>query len=161
LKFHSILLQGVYDHKRRFLNVCVKAPGGCHDAAHLRVSKLWKNLRTDGLPHRNHFKIGSEDVQPYLLGDSAYPLQIGLMKCFSSKGTPQQNLFDRKWRARRVKIENAFEILKNKFQILCNLNMGLEYAPTVITACCILHNFLTPEGPRKPKRLFAILGRLL
>ena len=71
-----------------------------------------------------------------------------LMKCFSSKatGTPQQNLFDRKWRARRVKIENAFGILKNKFQILRNLNMGLEYAPNVLTACCILHNFLIEEG---------------
>jgi hypothetical protein len=70
------------------------------------------------------------------------------MKCFNSKatGTPQQNLFDRKWRVGRVKIENAFGILKNKFQILHYLNMSLEYAPTVIIACCILHNFLIEEG---------------
>jgi hypothetical protein len=36
------------------------------------------------------------------------------MKYFSSKaiGTPQQNLFDRKWRVGRVKVENAFGILK-------------------------------------------------
>jgi hypothetical protein len=70
------------------------------------------------------------------------------MKCFSSKatGTPQQNFFDRKWRVGRVEIENAFGILKNKFQILRNLNMGLEYAPTVIIACCMLHNFLIEEG---------------
>jgi hypothetical protein len=27
----------------------------------LRVSKSWKNLRTDELPCKNHFKIGSED----------------------------------------------------------------------------------------------------
>jgi hypothetical protein len=51
-----------------------------------------------------------------------------------------QNLFDRKWR------ENAFGILKNQFQILRNLNMGLEYALTIITVCCILHNFLIKEG---------------
>jgi hypothetical protein len=38
-----------------------------------------------GLPNKNHFKIGSKDVQPYLFGDFAYPLQVGLMKCFSSK----------------------------------------------------------------------------
>jgi hypothetical protein len=45
--------------------------------------------------HKNHFKIGNEDVQPYLLGDSAYSLQIGLMKCFGSKATdtPQQNIW--------------------------------------------------------------------
>jgi hypothetical protein len=100
-----------------------------------------------GLPHKNQFKIESENVQPYLLGDSTYPLRAGLMKCFSSKaiGIPQQNLFDRKWRVGRVKIENAFGILKNKFQILHYLNMSLEYAPTVIIACCILHNFLIEE----------------
>jgi hypothetical protein len=106
------------------------------------------------------------------------------MKCFSSKATStsQQNLFNRKWKAERVKIENAFGILKSKFQILRNLNMGLEYALTIITACCILHNFLikegdigkddqdkesnskaplTPKGLREPKRLFSFLGRLL
>ena len=89
-----------------------------------------------------------EDVQSYLLGDFAYHLQIGLMKCFSSKATctPQQNLFDRKWRAKRIKIENAFGVLKDEFQILCNLNMGPKYAPIVIIACCILHNFLIEEG---------------
>ena len=72
------------------------------------------------LPHKNHFKIGSEDVQPYLFGDSAYSLQVGLMKYLSSKAisTPQKNLFHRKWRAGRIKIENSFGILKNKFQIL-------------------------------------------
>ena len=118
MKFHSILLQGVCDHKQRFLNVCVKAFGGCHDAAHLRISNLWKNLQIDGLPYKNHFKIGGENVQSYLLGGSAYPLQIGLMKCFSSKTTctPQQiYLFDRKWRAGRIKIENSFGIFKNEF----------------------------------------------
>jgi hypothetical protein len=101
-----------------------------------------------GLLYKNHFKIGSEDVQPYLFGNPAYSLRIGLMKCFSSKaiGTPQQNLFDRKWKAGRVKIKNDFGILKKKFQILCNLNMGLEYAPTVIIACCIVLNFLIEEG---------------
>jgi hypothetical protein len=57
------------------------------------ILKLWKNLQTNGVPHKKHFKIGSEDVQPYLLGDFAYSLQIGLMKCFNSKATctPQQN----------------------------------------------------------------------
>jgi hypothetical protein len=38
-----------------------------------------------GLPNKNHFKIGNKDFQPYLLGDSAYSLQVGLMKYFSSK----------------------------------------------------------------------------
>lgn len=148
LKFHSILLQGVCDHRRRFLNVCIQAPGGCHDAAHLRSSTLWRMLLDDQLPHNQIYKVNGKNIQPYLLGDSAYPLRIGLMKCYNTtkSGDPKKDLFDRKWRAGRVKIENAFGILKMKFQILQNLNVKLEYAPTVVTACCILHNFLIEEG---------------
>ena len=93
-----------------FLNVCVEVPSGCYDVVYLRVSYLRKNLQIKGLPHKNHFKIGSEDVQSYLLRDSTYLLQVNFMKYFSSKaiGTPQQNLFSRKWRERRMKIENSF-----------------------------------------------------
>jgi hypothetical protein len=122
LKFHSILLQGVCDHKQKKLNVCVKIPNGCHNATYLRVSKLWKNLWIVELPHKNHFKKGSKDVQPYLLRTLAHPLQISLMKCFSSKAThkPQQNLFARKWRVGRVKMENTFGILKKKFKFCAN-----------------------------------------
>ena len=45
-----------------------------------------------------------------------------------------------------MKIENAFGILKNKFQILNNLNVDLRYAPTIVTTYCILHNFMIDEG---------------
>ena len=44
------------------------------------------------------------------------------------------------------KLKIAFGILKNKFQILNNLNSNLKYAPTIVTACCILHNFMIDEG---------------
>lgn len=99
MKFHSMLLQSICDHKKKKLIFCIKV-------VHLRISKLWQKLQTSELPHKNHFKIGSKDIQPYLLGGSTYPLQIGLMKSFSSKATCifQQNLFDREWRVGRVKI---------------------------------------------------------
>ena len=69
------------------------------------------------------------------------------MKCFNSKstGSLQQNLFDKRWRAGWIKIGNAFGILKNKFQISRNLNVDLNYASTIVVACCILHNFLIVE----------------
>ena len=40
-----------------------------------------------------------------------------------------------------VKIENTVRILKNRWRILKNLNVDVKYAATVITACCVLHNF--------------------
>ena len=48
--------------------------------------------------------------------------------------------------SRKDKNRDFFSNLKNKFQILCNLNMDLEYAPIVITAYCVLYNFLIEEG---------------
>ena len=75
LGFYSILLQGVCDHRRKFLNVCVRAPGGSHDAAHLRGSTLWQKLQSGELPsHKHQFKLLNKDIYPYLIGDSAYPL---------------------------------------------------------------------------------------
>jgi len=56
--------------------------------------------------------VNGKHVQPYLLGDSTYPMRRGLMKCFPSKrmGTLQISLFHRRWRVRKVRIENAFGI---------------------------------------------------
>ena len=44
-----------------------------------------------------------------------------------------------------MKIENDFRFFF-KNQILSNLNADLEYAPTIVIACCILHNFLIDKG---------------
>ena len=41
----------------------------------------------------------------------------------------------------RVRIENAFGILKNRWSILKNINVGVQYAPLIMVACCVLHNF--------------------
>jgi hypothetical protein len=65
------------------------------------------------------------------------------MKCLSSKATciPQQkNLIGN--RELGGLNRKCFGILKIKFQILHNLDMGLEYAPIVFTICCKLHNHL-------------------
>ena len=83
LKSHSLLLQGVCDHKQRFLNVCVKALVNVAMLLILGFQTYGKTYKHLDCPIKNHFKIGNEDVQSYLLGDSAYPLQINLMKCFS------------------------------------------------------------------------------
>ena len=40
----------------------------------------------------------------------------------------------------RVKIENTFGILKNRWEILKNLNVDVKYAATIVIVCCVLHN---------------------
>jgi hypothetical protein len=55
-------------------------------------------------------------------------------------------LFDARWSTRKVKIENAFGILKTEFQILHNRNVDLKCALTIVIVCYLFHNFLIEEG---------------
>jgi hypothetical protein len=145
---HSILLQGICDYDRVFWSVACRQPGGCHDAAHLRTTQIWEELRGGRVLQEPVVRIQGKDIKPYIVGDSAYPLMSFLLKAFNNRatGSPDQNLFDKHLRKGRVKIENAFGILKNRWQILKNLNVGLEMAPKVVVVCCVLHNICQRAG---------------
>jgi hypothetical protein len=146
--FHSILLQGVCDADKLFWDVCVRCPGGTHDATHLRESDLWQKLRAHEVLQEPVINVGGKEVKPFIVGDSAYPLSSFLLKPFNNRstGTAQQNVFDKHMRKGRVKIENAFGVLKNRFQILKNLNVQVDKAADVIVACCVLHNICILAG---------------
>ena len=66
-----------------------------------------------------------------------------IQKPLNSKlfGQEDQDAFGKCIRQGRVKIENTFGILKNRWGILKNLNVDVKYAATVSTAYCVLHNF--------------------
>ena len=56
-------------------------------------------------------------------------------------GHDDQNAFDKCIRQEMIKIENTVRIFKNMWGILNNLNVDVKYVATVITVCCVLHNF--------------------
>jgi hypothetical protein len=128
--------------------VCVRCPGGTHDAAHLRESDLWGKLRAHDILQEPVINVQGKEIKPFLVRDSAYPQQAFLLKPFNNRatGTAEQNLFDKHMRKGRVKIENAFGILKNRFQILKNLNVEVDKAADVVVACCVLHNICILAG---------------
>jgi hypothetical protein len=145
---HSVLLQGICDHDRIIWSVACRQPGGCHDAAHLRTTQIWDELREGVVLQEPVIRTEGKDIKSYIVGNSAYPLMSFLLKAFNNRatGSPDQNLFDKYLRKGRVKIENAFGILKNRWQILKNLNVGLPMAPKIIVACCVLHNMCQRAG---------------
>jgi hypothetical protein len=126
---HSILLQGICDYDKIFWSVCSRQPGGVHDATHLRSSGIWEQLRGGVVLKEPIVRIEGRDIKPYIIGDSAYPLQAFLLKAFNNRatGTVHQNHFDKCLRKGRVKIENAFGVLKNRWLILKNLNSRSEH----------------------------------
>lgn len=147
---HSVLLQAVCDSDLNFWDVAVLAPGGTHDATHLRASSLYRGFMNRDILQEPRVIINNETVLPYIVGDSAYPPLINLMKAYSAResGNIQRDAFDKALRRGRVKIENSFAQLKNRWRVLKDLNFTVPYAAQVILACCVLHNFCQLHNER-------------
>ncbi|GAV61360.1 DDE_4 domain-containing protein [Cephalotus follicularis] len=140
--YDSVLLQVVADHKKMFWDVCIKAPGGADDASHFRDSLLYNRLTSGDIVWDKVINVRGHHVRPYLLGDWCYPLLSFLMTPFSPDGlgTPAQNLFDGMLMKGRSVVVEALGLLKGRWKILEDLNVGISHAPQTIVACCVLHN---------------------
>lgn len=133
-QFYSIILQGVCDPSLKFLNIFVGMLGKVHDARVFRLSSLQRQINLGLIPENMH-----------LLADSAYGLHDNILTPYRDNGhlTRQQRRYNKKHASTRSCIERAFGLLKNKFRRLRFLDMNLiEEIPIVITACCVLHNFI-------------------
>ncbi|XP_057419459.1 protein ANTAGONIST OF LIKE HETEROCHROMATIN PROTEIN 1 [Lotus japonicus] len=140
--YPSVLLQVVSDHKKIFWDVCVKAPGGTDDATHFRDSLLYHRLTSGDVVWDKVINVRGHHVRPYVVGDWCYPLLPFLLTPFSPSGmgTPAQNLFDGMLMKGRSVVVEAIALLKGRWKILQDLNVGLHHAPQTIVACCVLHN---------------------
>lgn len=140
----SITLQGVCDHKRKFLDVFAGCPGRMHDARVYGYSDLHEELP---LLWNRRFHV---------LGDGAYPIREWLLKPFRDRGhlTDEQRAFNRRLSSTRVKIENAFGLLKGRFlQLKYGLRMHtVPKMSKFIVACCVLHNLCIEDQPRQVLR---------
>ncbi|XP_054779046.1 protein ANTAGONIST OF LIKE HETEROCHROMATIN PROTEIN 1 [Prosopis cineraria] len=140
--YPSVLLQVVADHKKIFWDVCVKAPGGADDATHFRDSYLYNRLTSGDVVWDKVISVRAHPVRPYIVGDWCYPLLPFLLTPFSPNGmgTPAQNLFDGMLMKGRSVVVEAIGLLKGRWKILQDLNVGLSHAPQTVVACCVLHN---------------------
>ena len=147
--WYSIILQGVVDHNYLFTDVMVGWPGSVHDARVLANSNLYYKAINKKKLNSNHIKILGKDIYPYLLGDSAYPLNTWLMKPFphNSVLSDSQKSYNYRLSRARIVVENAFGRLKARWRRLLKQNdMNVAYVPQVVMACCILHNICEIHG---------------
>ncbi|XP_018371325.1 PREDICTED: putative nuclease HARBI1 isoform X1 [Trachymyrmex cornetzi] len=102
----SITLQGICDARKRFVDVFTGIPAKIHDSRVLKLSDINENL--PGICEQGKFHI---------LGDSAYSIREWLMIPFRDYGnlSDKQRKFNKRFCATRVKIENAFGLLKARF----------------------------------------------
>ncbi|CAM4462684.1 unnamed protein product [Lepidochelys olivacea] len=139
--YFSIVLQALVDHKGRFTNINVGWPGKVHDARIFRNSGLFQKLQEGTFFPDQKITVGDVEMPICILGDPAYPLMPWLMKPYTSSLDSSQELFNYRLSKCRMVVECAFGRLKARWRsLLTRLDLSETNIPTVITACCVLHN---------------------
>ena len=141
--WYSMLVQAVVDPDYLFTDLNIGWPGSVHDARVFCHSQLYEQAQSGDILSSTHSKtICGVSVPPYLIGDAAYPLKTRLMKPFPDRGlSDDRKRYNYRMSRARMVVENAFGRLKGRWRRLLKRNdMSLERVPTVIAACCILHN---------------------
>ena len=147
--WYSVILQAVVDHNYLFRDVMVGWPGSVHDARVFSNSQLCHKATNRTLLNTNSCVIHGTTVFPFLIGDSAYPLNTWLIKPFphNSSLSSRQRHFNYLISRARIVTENAFGRLKARWRRLLKSNdMDISHIPHVILACCILHNICEVHG---------------
>lgn len=136
--YHSVLLQGICDNKRKFLDVYAGEAGSIHDACLFRRSPFGQTIDNRPWPQDQH-----------LIGDCAYPLLMKLLVPFKDNGhlTRIQRKFNEKLSQNRVIIEHAFALLKGRFRKLKLLDCTrMDIIPQIIISACVLHNICLEQN---------------
>ncbi|XP_036317676.1 protein ALP1-like [Rhagoletis pomonella] len=137
---YALKVQAVCDYKLRIRQITIGYPGSVHDANIFHSSPLAK--------HPERFLSPPQ----WLAGDSAYPVKPFLLTPFRQNSIEHtkedRDLYNKHFSKYRVRIENCFGILKEKFSSLKELkfrmlnNKNKAECNDWIMVCCILHNVL-------------------
>ncbi|SPP86105.1 protein ALP1-like [Drosophila guanche] len=136
-QYPTLALQVVCDAQSRFLNVYIDVAD--EQQCILVASPLFEDLIDMETPLMAKHK--------HIVGDKTYPLLLNLMTPYVGEPTPchaQYNLAIRQWIATG---ERAFATLIARFKRLESLDVSsLEVGTTVVSAACMLHNFILGSG---------------
>lgn len=139
---HDFIVQAIVDGRKCFLDFASGFPGSMHDARVLRNSPIFDLAEHDQILMGPSVQIGGNDIKPYLVGDSAYPLASWLQKPFPEATRDPEEIALKALSGVRVAVECAFEMLKNRWRILWKrLDRKISFANKIAIACAVLHNF--------------------
>lgn len=126
-KFYSIILQGVVDSRKRFIDIFFGEPGSLHDFTVYQRSDVFK-------------KAGEACGNFYMLGDSAYVCSKSLICPFKNIAILSRQQKDEIAKA-RVTVEHAFGLLKKRWRRLQYFeNLNIPLIINCVVACCVLLN---------------------
>ena len=139
---HDFIIQAVVNGHKIFTDFACGFPGSMHDARVLRGSGIFTRAEQGEIFTAPVVHLAGREITPYLVGDSAYPLNPWLMKPYP-EGTrdPDEIAFNKELSSARVQVECAFGMLKNRWRILQKrFDSNIEFAIKATIACAVLHN---------------------
>lgn len=88
------------------------------------------------------------ELGPYLVGDSEYPLSPWLMKPYPEETRDHDEIrFNKQLSSVRVKVECAFGLIKSRWRVLQKrFDSSVEFAVKNAIACAVLHNLCIQCG---------------
>lgn len=113
-----------------------------HDAQVFKGSGVYQR-HNEIFPESDYF-INDVKIPFLLIGDPAYPGLPWLLKDYPGGGLDEKkNHFNHSLNRSRVKVEQAFGMLKKMFRILgVQSEIDVKFMPLVVTACCTLYNII-------------------
>lgn len=139
-KQYSIKMQIVCDHSLKIRQATIGYRGSVHDAKILAESSIGRTPDSFFCERQ------------WIAGDSAYPLSRNVITPFRQNSTEltkeKREKFNQYFSKFRVRVENCFGKLKEKFSSLKELRFRLSDGKSYqnccrwILSCCILHNIL-------------------
>ncbi|KAM7151325.1 uncharacterized protein RBU57_012021 [Macrochelys suwanniensis] len=125
--YFSMVLQALVDHRGRFIDI---------------------NAAGTFFPDQK-ITVGEVEMPIVILGDPAYPLMPWLMKPYTGSLDTSKERFNYRLSRCRMTVECAFGRLKGCWHSLYGkLDLADDSIPTVISACCTLHNICEGKGER-------------
>ncbi|GFS35851.1 protein ANTAGONIST OF LIKE HETEROCHROMATIN PROTEIN 1 [Nephila pilipes] len=139
---YSMLLQGIVDASYRFWDVNIGWPGSVPESKVFTSSMLWLQGQNRNLFPEIYREICGIMIPIYILAGTSYPLSYWVLGPFLNESTSEKHkLFNEKFTFAYNAIEIAFKRLKARWNCLCHGSIcSIEVLPSVIAACCILHN---------------------
>ena len=134
-KFTAIIVLGCVDVRGIFTYVNAGRPGSVGDLYTYRHSVMCQKVASGEWLAHSPRTIEGVSVKPFVVADSAFPLEPTCIKCYEFGQRPYMRSFNYSLiRTRRV-VEQAFGRLKGRWKIMdgrCMLNVAM--------VCCGLHN---------------------
>lgn len=127
----SLTLQGICDANRKFIDCFTGTSSRIHDSRVFQLSFIYPIVHKMG----DHY---------HLLGDGAYSVATNLLtpyRIYNNVLNPVKQNFNDCLASPRVKIENAFGLLKGRFRQLDRIDFHTVLKDSkFIICCCVLHN---------------------